>query len=322
MDFIKNYISVLALILIAVYALSLFARWHWFFALLSNFIVQYFAGAIILLPFLILLNQDILLSVFMIVIAMGSYAQIRAPMSNPLAFFVPISDKADNKIKIAQYNKYYKNHSYKQIGQWAENNKIDLIIMQEVHEKYLNMLDDELLKIFPYALPKGSERPNYVVIYSKYPIENLTIKSICGDICETKGLRFTISPFDEEKITVYSVHTEAPIGAQGYKENFAELNGMAQWIASDNTPNTIFMGDWNSTPYSPAFKNMLQISKLNYQNYDIFPETTWPSFAVLPFLKIPIDHILFSNDLVINSINRDKAIGSDHHSLIATFTLK
>ncbi len=117
MDFIKNYISVLAFILVAVYTLSLFAKWHWFFALLSNFVIQYFAGAIILLPLLILLNQDALLSAIVIAVAMGSYAQIRAPMSNPLAFAAPISSNAGNKIKIAQYNKYYKNHSYKKIGQ-------------------------------------------------------------------------------------------------------------------------------------------------------------------------------------------------------------
>ncbi len=323
MDFIKNYISVLALILIVVFTLSLLARWHWFFALLSNFTVQYFAGAIILLPLLIFLNHDALLSTFMVIIALSSYALTRIPMSEPLSFTAPLDTNSPYKIKIAQYNKYYKNHSYAGIRKWAEDNEIDLLIMQEVHGKYLKMLNDELLKIYPYSMPEDSERPNYIVIYSKYQIENLSIKPICSDVCETKGVRFNISPFKgQSPITIYSVHTEAPIGSKGYKENYAELNGMAAWIAKDDADNTIFMGDWNAAPYSPAFKDMLKTSGLNYQNYSILPQTTWPSYTLLPFLKIPIDHILFSDNLRLNSINRDRAIGSDHHSLISSFTLE
>ena len=314
----------LALFLIAAFALSFLAHEHWGFSLLAQFRLQYFFGALILLPLLLLFSQSYLLSFVIIIVALCSFVQTRLPMAEPYKFKTDIgADK--HKFTIMQYNKYYKNRPYHSLKKYIKNSTqdIDLIIMQEVEDVDIPRLTEALIDTHPYTLPTDSARPDFIMIHSKYPINNLTIKNICTLSCGTRGVRFDVrTESAPHPITIYSAHTKAPIGQSGYTQHKEELMGMAQWIVEDNVEHVIFMGDWNTTPYTPIFKTMMETSKLNYQNYGLIPEGTWPSLLVLPIFKISIDHILFSNSLNLIDIHKSATMGSDHHSLVANFSFK
>jgi endonuclease/exonuclease/phosphatase (EEP) superfamily protein YafD len=94
---------------------------------------------------------------------------------------------------------------------------------------------------------------------------------------------------------------------------------MAQFAGAAREDNVILMGDWNLTPWSPVFREVLEIGGLHYQNFGLLPVSTWPSFNFLSVLKIPIDHVLFKGGLRPVSFARGPSNGSDHHSLIARF---
>ena len=322
MDILKTAIPILSYTLIVAFALSQLARWHWFFSLLSQFTLQYCAGALIFLPFLMLLNHNASLSIIMVIISLTAYIQTRLPMTDPWRFSPPEITEDQQTIKVAQYNKYYPNKPYDTLPQWVQDEDIGLLVMQEVLHKDIAPLEKSLLPLLPHTLPKDTKRPNAIMIFSRYEIENLDIRQVCQQHCETNGVRFEITPPGGQSITIYSIHTEAPVGIKRYKAHQEELSSMAQWIAQDDKENTLFIGDINTTAYSPAFKDMIKTSGLHYQHHGIMPQTTWPSFALFPFLKIQIDHILFSHSLKNNVIKKSKPHRSDHHSLIATFTVE
>lgn len=308
----------LALFLIIAFSISMMGRYHWSFALLSHFKIQYFIGGILLCGILFFSHH--FLSFLMFAIAITSYVQTRLPMAEPWRF-TPQPSQGDAPIlKIAQYNKYYKNQQHQKIYNTLKS--VDLILMQEVERAEIEQIRDQFIDTHPFRLPPELPRANALLILSKYEIQNLEFKKIAPDICATLGVRFEISPANAPSpIVIYSLHTEAPIGKKAAIHN-AELNGIAQWIAQDKAQNIIFMGDWNTTPYAPAFQGLLARTHLNYQNYSYLPQGSWPSFLLLPILTIPIDHILFSNTLNLISIEKGASSGSDHFPIIATIGIK
>lgn len=322
MDILKTAIPILSYVLIASVLMAFLAHWHWFFALFTHFNVQYIVGALAFLPFLLFLNHDLFLSICMIIIATISFAQTRLPMAEPWRFSPPQVTEDSEVLKVVQYNKYHKNHPYKELLPWLKKNDIDLLIMQELSTKEIERFKKELSSVLPYSPLKTIRIPGRAMIFSKYKLENLQVKKVCRKLCETSATRFEITLPEEQKITVFSVHADTPLFKGHYDRQTEELLQTARWINKDKTERTLFIGDINTSPYSPNFRKLLDVSGLRYQNYSLLPETTWPSFLILPCLKIPIDHILFSDGLDLAHIEQDQSHGSDHHSLIATFTIK
>ncbi len=322
MDILKTAIPILSYVLITAFLLAFLAHWHWSFALFTHFNVQYIVGALIFLPFLVFLNHDLFLSLCMIIVAAISFAQTRLPMAKPWQFSPPPIIEDSETLKVAQYNKYHKNHPYKELLPWLEQNKIDLLIMQELGKKEIEQFKKELGSLLPFSPPSSVRIPGHAMIFSKYKLENLQVKKVCQKLCETSATRFEITLPQEQKITVFSVHADTPLFKGHYDRQSEELLQTGRWINKEKTDKTIFIGDINTSPYSPNFRKLLDVSGLRYQNYSVLPETTWPSFMGLSFLRIPIDHILFSDDLNLTHIKQDQSHGSDHHSLIATFTIK
>lgn len=222
-------------------------------------------------------------------------------------------------LTVAQYNKYYKNERYSDISKSLQST--DLITMLEVWNHEKNKMRNAFSKTHPYSTPVNKQRPDTLFVLSKYEIQNMEFKKVAPEICETLGVRFEITTDENITFVIYTIHTRTPFGKNAAIHE-AELRGMAQWIAKDSAEHILFMGDWNTTPYAPIFHDVLTHSKLNYQNYGVLPKSTWPAQLALPILQIPIDHILFSDSLNLLSIEQGKAIGSDHHALIARFGLK
>ncbi|MCK5374051.1 MAG: endonuclease/exonuclease/phosphatase family protein [Alphaproteobacteria bacterium] len=267
----------------------------------------------------------------MIVIAVCSFAQTRYLMADPFAFGrPPITDNLHGKtFKVAQYNKLHSNQNHDRILKWVEEDDIDLLILQEVIRPELLPLKRKLSTIMPYAEPIGKMRPDAYMVLSRYKIENYETKLVCVKYCTfTRAIRFdVVIPENEDqlehRVRVYTVHTQNPLNDTLYRANYEELEETALWIASDkDTERILFMGDWNTTIYSPAFKNVLKIARLNHQSYDIVPENTWPAYIPIKALRLSIDHILYKGQLNLLNKYVGKALGSDHHSIIANFAIE
>lgn len=319
---IKRYIAVLSYALLLCFVLTFLAAFHWTFALITHFYLQIGFFALLTVPFLLRTNKNYILAACMTVIAVFSYVQTRLPMQNPWVFTAPKASENSGILRIAQYNKYHKNKKFEFLTNWLESNNIDILVMQEVTRYDVIKLKETLLDVLPYTLPAMKHRPGYATVFSKYPLEDLLIHHICDKTCPTGGIRFKTTLLEGQSVTIYTVHADTPIKNNHYRLQKEELLNAGKWISEGKAINKIFIGDINTTPYSPPFKTLIKESSLNYQFYGFLPANTWPSFLILPVLKIPIDHILFSDSLTLLDIRRGQSYGSDHHSLIATFAIE
>ena len=126
----------------------------------------------------------------------------------------------------------------------------------------------------------------------------------------------------KKPIAIYALHTLPPMSRSFQEQRNFELSVLALYAQPSPDIHVIAEGDWNITPYSPWFRDLLKKTDLNYQSYGLFLDPTWPSFMPLAMLRIPIDQILFSNGLIQTGKYVGPSTGSDHHALIAGFSEK
>jgi endonuclease/exonuclease/phosphatase (EEP) superfamily protein YafD len=103
----------------------------------------------------------------------------------------------------------------------------------------------------------------------------------------------------------------AQIRDQQYLELIAKIN-------SDKIP-TAVVGDFNSSPWSPKFKELLAETNLKDAALGFGIVNTWN--VNIPFLKIPIDHVLVSPEVGVSYFGRTSELGSDHYPIVASLRL-
>ena len=110
-----------------------------------------------------------------------------------------------------------------------------------------------------------------------------------------------------------AAHAMTPVSPMGLETRNALLDAAGQ--AAQESESFILMGDFNLTPWTPTFR------KLPGQRAgDPRISRTWP-VTLGPF-GIPIDHIMFSDDLELVETRVLEPIGSDHYPVLAKFKRK
>ena len=114
------------------------------------------------------------------------------------------------------------------------------------------------------------------------------------------------------------VHPSVPIKQQSFIDRNQQLAAIGEYAAQVKNP-LIVVGDFNTTMWSPFYKNMVKTGKLRNarSGFGILP--TWPTF--MPLVYIPIDHFLVSKEIGILKIHTGRNIGSDHLPLITDLVI-
>lgn len=319
----KLYLAV-SVLLVLCFGLSHFSRWHWICDLLSHFMVQYAFFAFVFFFIFIVLKMP-LLSLAMFVVGLLAGYETRLPLSQPWHFFpTPRIDTERNILRVVQYNKYYDNKNYAPIAAWLNNTDepFDVVFLLEVEPEDAKALRSLTAETYPFTLPAEGLGPDFSIILSRHKVLSYEERKIAPHRVRTRGVRFEIQPEGyQQPVVFFGFHTRVPILAKGQAHRNAEMNGMAEWVASDPSPYKIAVGDWNITPYSPYFSDFAKNSGMAYQTYGGFPPSTWVSFFTVPVFKIPIDHMLYGKGFNLTDLKIGPAFGSDHHSLTGSFVL-
>ena len=96
-----------------------------------------------------------------------------------------------------------------------------------------------------------------------------------------------------------------------------QLNGAGLRVDDREIP-MILVGDFNATPWTGAFRDLLDLGLIDAQR-GRGVAGSWPA-GWGPF-KIPIDHALHTPELTSTSFAFGASAGSDHRSLSVTLAL-
>jgi endonuclease/exonuclease/phosphatase (EEP) superfamily protein YafD len=204
---------------------------------------------------------------------------------------------------------------------WMLSEEPDLVGIAELSaawEEALQPLEERL----PYVLacPRVLERTG-VALYSKFPIVKAKIEPV------VPGAAIHIEAVVEHpqgRIRVFVIHPQSPRSAERTAIRDASLEAIARRCAASDEA-TIVMGDFNETPFGQTFGLFLETTGYHPARDAAGFTPSWPArlagYSVPAPFRVPIDHVLASDEFVARSCHIGQDIRSDHLPIVAELAL-
>jgi endonuclease/exonuclease/phosphatase (EEP) superfamily protein YafD len=330
--------TILFFLTLPLFLLTIFGflgRFWWIFDLACHFRVQYFV---------LLALSAILFTVgkkWKPAIIVAIFALINLSVIIPYSSSNKIVEASKFNIRSLSLNLDFRNSSYAKTISLIKKTQPDLLILEELSEKWEKALKNSLSS-FPYStkftyfapsLPHWAENifekfttnSTYsqethlqelsVALYSRFPLEDIKVNELDAHTIPYVKAGVT---FKEKRLILLGVHLYSPVSKDRFDMRNRQLSALAKIVNKLNQP-VILVGDFNTTPWSSYFKDFIQKTGLkeSRRGFGVYP--TWPArFAPL---RIPIDHSLTSKEISIKSFSLGQNTGSDHYPIILDFSI-
>jgi endonuclease/exonuclease/phosphatase (EEP) superfamily protein YafD len=123
----------------------------------------------------------------------------------------------------------------------------------------------------------------------------------------------------DREVALLSSHPLAPSTETRSLLRDAQLRFAAEWAAGQTLP-ALVVGDLNATRWSHAFGRLTSIGGLSNSEDGFGFQPTFPATASI-LLRVPIDHLLHSDEWVVVDRRLGPAMGSDHFPLVVDLVL-
>jgi endonuclease/exonuclease/phosphatase (EEP) superfamily protein YafD len=217
-------------------------------------------------------------------------------------------------------NFYYQNKNAQALLSLTQETNPTVLVIHEASEIWSTLLP-EIQKTHPYAYLTEKTGIDGILVASRIPgiFTEIPLGHSFGLLFTPENGLVTPAAAATAAATalpqVLAVHPFAPLNAKLATERnkqFADLTVFAKKQATNKQP-LIVIGDFNCTPWSPYFKDLLANSGLVDTRIGRGILPSWRSGFSL--FKIPIDHALISSNLsqkVANFEVLPKIKGADH----------
>ncbi|GMT49285.1 MAG: hypothetical protein IEMM0008_0824 [bacterium] len=283
-----------------------------FFDLFSNFILQYciFAVAAFLGA---LWTYDLLLGVFALYIFVLNISVFLNGRIKKTEVNTEVNN-TDKLILVYLANIWCNNSKPEQLQKEISPINPGCVFLMEIVTAHIKLLD-KLINQFPHKVLESREDTTGFIFLSLYPIIDVQIINPVEH--GNRPLLKAQIKIGSTIVSFYGVHPHTPIT----KRKYCYRNNLLKWLAANvsTDPNpVIVVGDFNTTTFSPVFRQFLVESGLiDTRNRDGFP-STWPKY--FPLLWLPLDHVLVNSSFNVLSDKLGRAIGSDHFAKIVTLS--
>jgi endonuclease/exonuclease/phosphatase (EEP) superfamily protein YafD len=278
---------------------------HWLLDLTSHFRIQYLLVQCLAMVLLLAYHREIL-AVTVVPFLLVNMMQM-VPFYLPSPAMDQASPPVTHKIRVLQMNVSGWNQDHKKVKDYIHSVNPDIIAFEEFHSGWRNyMTAVGALKAYPYFRVVRSPSTD-IAVYSRFPARKILVYNPdSGD----EAVLVALLNVHGQPVTVLVVHPRLPLTPEMAKRQWHQFRVMAH-VQKFFGGKTIVLGDFNTTPWSVAFRHYIQESGLyNTQNgFGVLP--SWPAFLGFPW--IPIDHVLVSQGFVVLNRHSGPYVGSDHY---------
>jgi endonuclease/exonuclease/phosphatase (EEP) superfamily protein YafD len=283
---------------------------RWLFDLLSNLRIQYALGFVLLVLLALVLRRW----------HWGAFAFLAATIvaAGPLyySYFdrTPAPANASKRLRVVQLNAWFRNHDVAIVARFLENAHADVAVIEEWDDATLHRLASQLPS-YPHSYIETNLSRHGAAVFSRWPISNASSEVLAG--ADSSAAVVNLS-WEGATVTVVGVHVHWPLGAGVAALRDAELAQLAALARTRRGP-FMLVGDFNLTPWSPAFDRLIAASGLEdtARGRGLIP--TWPT--QFPPLGMRIDHCFASPEWRAIEVRRGASIGSDHFPVIYDLAL-
>ncbi len=189
----------------------------------------------------------------------------------------------------------------------------DLVALLEVNERWSNQLLAALAADYPFQHRHPREDNFGLAVFSRHPLGEDRDEVFVDP--ELPSYAFGVS-LAGRPLRVLLTHPLPPGSDAGARLRDEQLARIGDWVRSqrDVAP-VLLLGDFNATVWCPPLRRLLAEADLRpaAAGHRLYPGT-WP--ASVPFLRIPIDHVLLDERLVCTAYRVGPDVGSDHFPVL------
>lgn len=297
----------LALTWLALVAGMLGRRW-WVFDLFAHFRVHYLALFMALAGFMLILHR----------VRWAFAAVLGAAVSAaPLIAYIPRSAApaaADGAIfRLITLNVWFRNADDARLAAYLARTHADAIVLQEIAPRRARALS-QLLPRYRYVHTNPDGRG--AAVLSRWPLRAAELKRLAEDA--SRGAYVQVD-WRGARFALLGAHLHWPLTPSETQRRDGQLLGIASLARAQSGP-FLVAGDFNLTPWSPKFPDLLERSGLQDCAQGRGFAASWPSRAA--WLGIRIDHCLASPQWRVLDVHVGPHVGSDHRPIVVDLSLR
>jgi endonuclease/exonuclease/phosphatase (EEP) superfamily protein YafD len=283
---------------------ALLAPVGWPFELFAHFRAQYAGAATLIVLGLVAVRRP---GVALLAAALALFHAV------PLLQFAqpgqPVSTCSGPGFTVATVNLHYRNRDWQAVLDWLAREAPDLVVVQELTPEWAA----ELSRAAGYDHHRFLTREDAygIGILSRWPFDR--IESV--DLAEDGLPSFSgVAVIDGRPVGFLGLHARWPLTPRLLQARDDALRRSVSVVRSQSLP-TVVLGDFNLTPFSPAFARFEAQSGLR----DAMGGWRWRPTWMVGFwpLALGIDHVLVPTSLCVERAAVGPSIGSDHRPVIA-----
>lgn len=191
----------------------------------------------------------------------------------------------------------------------------DILFLQEVTPAFEKILPTVLANHrLIHSHPSSDTHGSALWLHKDSTIKIISTEVIHLPQESTRPLLTAKIEFEDRQIQILSLHVIRPKNAWTDAVQQEEFRAVAAWskqIQNEANREALVVGDFNTTPWSPRFRRLLNDGQLQDSLGGFGIQNTWPANLPL-WLGLPIDHAAMSDGIVATFRNTQAVDGSDH----------
>ena len=213
--------------------------------------------------------------------------------------------------KIISINIFSQNEEFQHLQNYLKEETADVIVLQELTPSWQKHVEF-IRKEYPYYKEEPRSNNFGIAVYSKIPFDTVIPKNYIDEMHPSLIGELKVNG---KPVSILMTHPVPPLPNQArFERRNKQYKLMKEEIDAMTNENIIFIGDFNSTTYSPNFK-LLQSDKLKDARTGFGLQNSWNAF--IPILRTNIDQCWVSKNIGVTNFYRGKDIQSDHFPIVA-----
>jgi endonuclease/exonuclease/phosphatase (EEP) superfamily protein YafD len=298
---------VIPAVAVAVISLASFAgAWVWWLDVLANFRAQYVV-VLIVFGLLILASRWRLVGWVVVGVAL-----VNALFVLPLFVGAPGESVAGApEMRVMSFNLLSTNESYNEVAEYIQATTPDVVLLHEASRPWEVAMASSGLD---YEIIRGRSDN---LIFGTLVLARQTVDASSFGFAEGDGRAISLTYLPEgwpEPVKILSSHPVAPTSDERAALRDAQLGFAADWAGQQDGAYLV-VGDFNASPWSSPFRGLVSDGRLRNSQLGFGLQPSFSANTIFP-LRIPIDHLLHSEDLRVRDRRLGPAMGSDHFPLV------
>jgi endonuclease/exonuclease/phosphatase (EEP) superfamily protein YafD len=293
---------------LAVMTLAAFGgQWVWWLDVLANFRAQYVV-ALALFGLVITMSRWRKTGYFVLGVALVNLIIVL-----PLYIGAPAEARAEtDTLRVMSFNLLSTNEQYSDVIDYIRSVDPDLVFLHEASRPWEVALDSAGLD-YEIIRPRSDDLIFGTLVLVRG--QDVTAISHGFAAAAPRAVSLEYLPFGwEERLAVLGTHPLAPTDQERADLRDAQLAFAGDW-ATGRDGAYVVVGDFNATPWSSPFRRLMGSADLINSQNGFGLQPSFPTTSNL-LLRVPIDHLLYSEALEVTDRQLGPALGSDHFPLV------